>query len=322
MTRKVVSTSPSFGYYVAEPVEFLKSRGFDVVLAPQGKKWSEKDLMEAAREYDAMIVGFEKITAPVLQAAERLRIITKHGAGVDNIDVPIASEKGIVVTSAPGANSDAVADLTIGLFLSLARTIPFADRSVREGKWPRLAGLQLNEKTLGIIGLGQIGKKVAKRASGFDMKVLVYDVVQDQAFAQQSGVRYVPLEELLTQSDFISIHVPLIPSTHRLIGERELGLMKKQAFIVNISRGNIVDEEALHRVLKEGGIRGAALDVFSQEPPVGSPLFSLDNAILTPHMGGYTLEALRDTGMICVRNIVDLFEGKRPQFIVNPEAIK
>jgi D-3-phosphoglycerate dehydrogenase len=322
MSLKAVSTSPTFGYYVAEPVEYLKSRGFEVVLAPQGKKWTEQDLIEAAKQYDAMIVGIEKITAPVVQASKRLRIMTKHGAGVDNIDVKTATAKGIVVTSAPGANSDAVADLTLGLFLSLARTIPFADRSVREGKWPRLAGLQLNEKTLGIIGLGQIGKKVAKRASGFDMKVLVYDVVQDEAFAQGSGIRYVPLEELLTQSDFISIHVPLIPSTHRLIGEKELQLMKKDAFLVNISRGNIVDEEALHRVLKEGRIRGAALDVFSQEPPAGSPLLSLDNVILTPHMGGYTLEALRETGMICVRNIVDLFEGRTPQFVVNPEVMK
>ena len=322
MTYRVVSTSPTFGYYVPEPVEYLKTHGFEVTLAPQGKKWLETDLIEAAKEYDAMIVGVEKITAPVVQAAKRLRIMTKHGAGVDNIDVKTASARGIVVTSAPGANSDAVADLTLGLFLSLARTIPFADRSVREGKWPRLAGLQLNEKTLGIIGLGQIGKKVAKRAKGFDMTVLVYDVVQDEAFASQSGVGYVSLAELLARSDFVSIHVPLLPSTQRLIGEKELRLMKKDAFLVNISRGNIVDEEALYRALKEATIRGAALDVFSQEPPAGSPLFSLDNVILTPHMGGYTLEALRETGMICVRNIVDLFEGKKPQFVVNPEAIK
>jgi D-3-phosphoglycerate dehydrogenase len=279
-------------------------------------------LIEFVRDYDAIIVGIEKITAPVIEASKKLKIIAKHGAGVDNVDVTAASARGIVVTSAPGANSDAVADLTVGLFLSLAREIPFADRSVREGKWPRLAGVQMNEKTLGIIGLGQIGKKVVKRALGFDMKVLVYDVIQDEAFARQTALRYVPLDELLAQSDFISIHVPLMPSTHRLIGERELGILKKQAFIVNISRGNIVDEEALYRSLKEGRIRGAALDVFSQEPPTGSPLLSLDNVILTPHMGGYTLEALRDTGLICVRNILDLFEGKTPQFVINPEVLK
>jgi D-3-phosphoglycerate dehydrogenase len=300
----------------------LKTHGAQIVLAPQGKKMSEEELIEFVRDYDAIIVGIEKITAPVIEASKKLKIITKHGAGVDNVDVTAASARGIVVTSAPGANSDAVADLTLGLFLSLAREIPFADRSVREGKWPRLAGVQMNEKTLGIIGLGQIGKKVVKRALGFDMKVLVYDVIQDEAFARQTALRYVSLDELLAQSDFISIHVPLMPSTQRLIGERELGILKKQAFIVNISRGNIVDEEALYRSLKEGRIRGAALDVFSQEPPAGSPLLSLDNVILTPHMGGYTLEALRDTGLICVRNILDLFEGKTPQFVINPEVLK
>jgi D-3-phosphoglycerate dehydrogenase len=322
MSLKVVSTSPTFGYYATEPLEYLKTHGAQIVLAPQGKKMSEEELIEFVRDYDAIIVGIEKITAPVIEASKKLKIITKHGAGVDNVDVTTASARGIVVTSAPGANSDAVADLTLGLFLSLAREIPFADRSVREGKWPRLAGVQINEKTLGIIGLGQIGKKVVKRALGFDMKVLVYDVIQDEAFARQTALRYVSLDELLAQSDFISIHVPLMPSTHRLIGERELGLLKKQAFIVNISRGNIVDEEALYRSLKEGRIRGAALDVFSQEPPAGSPLLSLDNVILTPHMGGYTLEALRDTGLICVRNILDLFEGKTPQFVINPEVLK
>ena len=322
MNLRAVSTSPTFGYFAAEPVEYLRSRGFDIVLAPQGKKWSEQDLIEATKEYDAMIVGIEKISAPVLQASKKLRIITKHGAGVDNINVEIASAKGIVVTSAPGANSDAVADLTLGLFLSLARTIPFADRSIREGKWPRLAGVELNRKTLGIIGLGQIGKKVAKRGLGFDMSVLVYDVVQDGDFARRSGARYVSLEELLTRSDFVSIHVPLLPATHRLIGERELLLMKEDAFLVNISRGNIVDEEALYEVLKKKRIRGAALDVFSQEPPAGSPLLSLDNVVLTPHMGGYTVEALMETGMICVNNIVDLFEGRSPRFMVNPEVMK
>jgi D-3-phosphoglycerate dehydrogenase len=322
MNLKVVSTSPTFGYYAAEPLEYLKTRGARIVLAPQGKKMSEDELIEFVKDYDAIIVGIEKITAPVIEASKKLKIIAKHGAGVDNVDVKAASARGIVVTSAPGANSDAVADLAMGLFLSLAREIPFADRSVKEGKWPRLAGVQMNEKTLGVIGLGQIGKKVVARALGFNMKILVCDVIRDEAFARQTALRYVSLDELLAQSDFITIHVPLMPSTDRLIGERELGILKKQACIVNLSRGNIVDEEALYRSLKEGRIRGAALDVFSKEPPAGSPLLSLDNVILTPHMGGYTLEALRDTGLICVRNILDLFEGRTPQFVINPEVLK
>ncbi|MFC1958999.1 NAD(P)-dependent oxidoreductase, partial [Chloroflexota bacterium] len=180
----------------------------------------------------------------------------------------------------------------------------------------------LNGKILGIIGLGQIGKKVARRASGFDMKVLAYDVVKDEAFAQKWGITYLSLDELLAESDFLSIHIPLIPSTRGLIGERELRLMKKEAFLLNISRGGIVDEEALYRVLKSVEIGGAALDVFSNEPPKENPLLKLDNVILTPHMGGYTFEALKETGMICVRGIVDVMEGKQPQFVTNPEILK
>lgn len=311
MTYKILSTSPSFGYFAPEPLEHLKNHGCEVELVPQGKKLSEEEIIEKVRETDALIVGVEKITELVIKASKNLKIIAKHGAGVDNIDVEAASSRGIVVINAAGANSDAVADLTIGLFLAIARSIPFADRSVREGSWPRVAGTQFNEKVLGIIGLGQIGKKVAKRASGFDVKIIAYDVVKDEAFAQKWGINYLSLDELLTESDFVSIHIPLGSSTHRLIGEKELRLMKKGAYLVNISRGDIVDEEALYKALKEGVIRGAALDVFSEEPLRESPLFGLDNVILTPHMGGYTYEALKETGMICVRGIVNVLEGRQ-----------
>jgi D-3-phosphoglycerate dehydrogenase len=292
-----------------------------VELIPQGKRISEEELIRSTGEYDAIIVGIEKITKSVIEASKKLKILTKHGAGVDNIDVEAASRRRIVVTSAPGTNSEAVADLTIGLFLALVRSIPFADRSVKEGGWPRMVGVQINGKVLGIIGLGQIGKRVAKRALGFDMRILAYDVFKDEAFARKGGITYVSLNEVLAESDFLSIHVPINPSTRGLIGERELNLIKKEAFLVNISRGDIIDEEALCRFLKEGRIRGAALDVFTQEPPTGSPLLALDNVILTPHMGAYTFEALRETGMVCVRGIVDVLEGREPQFIVNPEVL-
>jgi D-3-phosphoglycerate dehydrogenase len=321
MSLKILSTSPTFGYYVPEPLDYLKTYGCTVDLIPQGKKISQEELIRAIGEYDAAIVGVEKITASIIQASKKLRLIAKHGAGVDNIDVKAASSKGIVVTSAPGTNSDSVADLTMGLFLSLARRIPFADQSVRTGGWPRLVGFQIVQKVLGIIGLGEIGKRVAKRASGFDMKVVAYDVFRDEAFAQQWGITYLSLDELFATSDFISVHIPSIPSTFKMIGERELRRMKKEAFLVNISRGDVLDEEALYRVLKERSIQGAALDVFSSEPPKESPLLALDNVILTPHMGAYTYEALRETGMLCVRGIVDLFEGKRPRFVVNQEVL-
>jgi len=322
MKFKVLSTSPTFGFFVSEPVEYLKSHGCEVDLTPQGKKVTEQDLVNIGGQYDAMIIGLEKVTASVLHASAKLKAVAKHGAGVDNIDVKTATDKKVVVLSAPGTNADAVADLTIGLFLSLARSIPWADRSVKQGGWPRVVGVQMNEKVLGIIGLGLIGKKVAQRATGFGRKILGYDVIKDEEFARKWGVTFVPLEEILKQADFISIHVPLIPSTRRLIGSKELQQMKKDAFLVNISRGDIVDEEALYQALKEKRIRGAALDVFSQEPIGASPLLQLDNLISTPHMGAYTFEALRETGMICVRGIVDVLEGKVPQFAVNPEVLK
>lgn len=320
MNFKVLSTSPTFGYCTREPVDYLVAHGGMVDLLPQGKRPSEDELIKALEGYDAAIVGVEKMTANVIRAAKQLRVIAKHGAGVDNIDVKAATKRGIVVTSAPGTNSEAVADLTFGLFLSLARRIPFADRSVRNGEWPRLVGFELFRKVLGIVGLGEIGKRVAKRARGFDMKVVAYDLVEDRAFAEEWGVTYLPLEELLSQSDFVSIHVPSLPSTRKMIGEKELRRMKKEAFLVNISRGDIVDEEALCRVLQEKRIQGAALDVFSTEPPVGSPLLNLGNVVLTPHMGAYTYEALRETGMICAKGIVDFFEGRRPAQVVNPEV--
>lgn len=322
MSFKLVSTSPSFGYYAMEPIEYLKQHGCEVELVPQGKKMSEDDLVACAAEVDAMVVGIEKITARVIQAGKKLKVIAKHGAGVDNIDMETATKNKIVVTSAPGANSDAVADMTMGLFLALARSLPFADRSVKGGGWPRMAGTQLNKKTLGIIGVGQIGKKVARRAAGFDMKILVYDVVKDEEFAATHGVTYLPLDDVIQSSDFISIHVPLTSTTRNLISTREFGMMKKGAFLVNIARGGIVDETALFPALKEKKISGAALDVFAQEPPTGSPLLSLDNFIATPHMGGYTMEALNETGMICVRNIMDVLAGKKPQFLNNPEVFK
>ena len=323
MTFKILSTSPSFGYFASEPLEYLKSHDCEWELLPQGKKVSQEELVARIKEFDAIVVGMEeKISEPVLDVAAKLKIVAKHGAGVDNIDIPAATKKGIPVVSAAGANSDAVADLTLGLFLSLARTIPFADRSVKEGKWPRLVGVQINGKVLGIIGLGQIGKKVARRSTGFDMKVLAYDVFKDESFAQKSGITYLPLEDVLQQADFVSIHIPLNPSTRHLIGEKQLRMMKKNSVLVNVSRGTIVDEEVLYQALKEGRIRGAALDVFAQEPPGESPLLKLDNFISTPHMAGYTQEALIETGMICVRAIVDVLEGRRPQGVINTEVLK
>jgi len=322
MTIRIWSTSPSFGYFAAGPVNFLKSLGYEVDLVPQGKKLSEEEMIRSVKDYDAIIAGIMPISGPIIKAAPKLRIIAQHGVGVNHIDVKAASEKGIVVTNAPGGNSDAVADLTMGLFISLARRIPYADRLVRNGQWAPIVGNQVSGKVLGIVGLGQIGKKVAQRGVGFNMKVLAYDVFKDYEFAKKWGIQYLSLDDVLAQADYISMHVPLSPETNKLIGERELRLMKKDACLVNVARGTIMDEESLYRVLKEGRIKGAALDVFSNEPPTGNPLLTLDNVIVTPHMGGYTIETLEEVGMICAKNIVEVMNGRPPQFVVNSEVLK
>lgn len=309
MSYEVLSTSPTFGYYVREPVEFLQRHGCEVELVPQGRELSEQKLSELVINFDGIIVGTEKITERVIGTGGRLKVIAKHGAGTDNIDMASAAKRGIAVVSAPGANSDAVADLTMGLLLGVARDVVRADRAVREGNWPRVVGVQLTNKVLGIIGLGQIGKRVAKRAIGFGMRVVAYDILPDHTFAQQFGLSYLPLDSLLTESDFVSVNVSLNAATKQLIGKRELGLMKGDATLISISRGEVIDEEALYHALKEKKIRAAALDVFTIEPLKDSPLTELDNVIVTPHMGGYTFEALRETGMTCARGIVAALQG-------------
>ena len=316
MAYKVVSVSPTFGYYVGTPIDFLKERGCDVELFSRDKKES---LSKHLKDVDAIIVGLEKISRDIIASAPRLKVIAKHGAGVDNIDIPAASERGIAVVTAKGANSDAVADLVIGLILSLARKIPYGDKSIRGKKWERIVGTQVNNKVLGIIGLGNIGKKVASRSKGFEMKILAHDAIRDNDFARSVGIQYVNRNTVLSNADFVTIHLPLNEETRGMIAKPELGMMKPTAYLINTARGGIIDEESLYQCLKEGKIAGAALDVFMEEPPWKSPLLELDNVITTPHMAGYTYEALEATGMISAESILAILQGKACANVINPE---
>jgi D-3-phosphoglycerate dehydrogenase len=319
VSYRIISTSPSFGKLVTEPVEFMRRTGYPIELRPDLK--TEDLLVQNVADVDAMIVGFEPITAKVIAAAKKLRVIAKNGAGVDNIDLAAATKAGVVVTSAAGVNSEAVAELTIALFLSLARAIPAADRQVRTGSWPRLAGAELARKTLGIVGLGQIGRLVAARAAGFDLKILGYDVMPPPDSARKLGIEATSLDRLLAEADYVSLHVPLTEKTRGMIGADQLRRMKPGAFLVNVSRGGIVDEAALYEALKAKAIAGAALDVFVDEPPGASPLSALDNFIATPHMAGYTVEAVTETGMVCARGILDVLAGRKPDTTVNKDVV-
>ncbi|WP_324734780.1 D-2-hydroxyacid dehydrogenase [Thermococcus sp. SY098] len=292
-------------------IELLKNEGFEVVYEEYP---DEERLIELAKDVDAIIVRSKpKVTRNVIEAAEKLKVIGRAGVGLDNIDLEAAKEKGIEVVNSPAASSRSVAELTWALILAVARKVAFADRKMREGTWAKkqCMGIELEGKTIGIIGFGRIGYNVAKIAKGFGMKILLYDVIKNYERAEEVGGKFVELEELLRESDVVTIHVPLLDSTYHLIDEEKLKLMKKNAILINPARGPIVDTEALVKALKEGWIYGAGLDVFEEEPlPKDHPLTKLDNVVLTPHIGASTWEAQERAGVQVVEKVIEILKQK------------
>lgn len=269
-------------------------------------------------DVEGVIVGEYPVTRKVMEASKSLKVISKVGVGVDKIDLTAASEKGIWVTNTPGANADAVADLTFGLMLSIARYIPQTFQLLKEGEWVRYRGRQLWEKTLGIVGLGAIGKKVAFRAKGFSMRILGYDIYKDENFARENNIEFVDLDTLFKESDFITFHIPLIPQTDNLVNKRTLSLMKPTAYLVNLARGGIVNSKDLYQCLKDKKIAGAALDVLVDEPPKkDEPLLSLDNIVITSHIGANTVEGIRNMSIAATENIISTFKDGKPLYPVN-----
>jgi D-3-phosphoglycerate dehydrogenase len=274
-----------------------------------------EELLGELTDADGILVRSADITGKVMEAAPGLKVIGIHGIGVDRVDLEAAEKRGIVVTNTPLANTVAVAEHTFGLILSLIRRIPSSDRLIREGGWKRarLRGKLLMNMTAGIIGLGNIGTKVAKRLRAFEAKVLAYDPYVPLERFEEAGVRSVDLEYLLKESDIVTLHVPLTKFTKHMIGEAELRMMRKEAFIVNTSRGGIIDEEALSLALSDGRISGAALDVFEEEPlKRESPLIQFNNVILTPHAAGSTDESLKRMAETAARDIARVLQGKKP----------
>lgn len=265
-----------------------------------------EELIDCIANYDVLIVrSATKVTREVIEAGDKLKLIVRAGVGMDNIDLKAAKARNVKVLNTPEAPTVSVAELVLGLMLTWARRISQADASMKRGKWEKskLAGTELRGKTLGIIGTGRVGRAVAYRARAFEMKLLAYDVEMNHEFAKKAGVQYVDLETLLQESDYVTLHVPLMPQTEYMIGEREFGLMKPTAVLVNTARGEIVDEAALTKALKEKKIAGACLDVYEREPPEGSPLLELPNVILTPHLGASSKEAQREAAVLAAKKI-------------------
>lgn len=312
MKYKILNTSRSFGRTSRKAPSFLKDNDCQLVETSRPKPLKEEDLLEEIRGIDGLIVGVDKVTARLIEVSDRLKVISKRGVGVDNIDVKAATEKDIVVTNTPSANLNAVAELTIGLMFSLIRGIPRADKCLRDKKWKRIIGDEVEGKILGIIGLGNIGRAVAKKAKGLGMKVLAYDVHQDREFAREQQIEYLPLQELLQKSQIVSLHLPLNSQTRHILNKDNLKSLSEDCYLINTARGELIDENALYELLREGKIRGAALDVFGKEPPFESPLLSLENVVLTSHIGAYTRKAIEKMDMMAARNTLLVLQGKEP----------
>jgi D-3-phosphoglycerate dehydrogenase len=318
---KVLVTARSFRKMQGDHWRVLQEAGYEIVTPEQDQPLKEAEMIPLIGDVEAALVGNDAVTERVIAAARRLKVISKHGVGVDNVDVPAATRAGVIVTNTPGANQVAVAELTVALIMALTRKLAYHDTVVKAGGWSRIIGTELAGKTVGLVGLGRIGREVVLRLKGFRVKFLAHDVYQDTAFAAEHGVQFVTLDELLAEADIVTLHAVLTADTQSLIGEKELARMKPGAYLVNTARGGLVDEQALSRALTENRLAGAGLDVFADEPPKDSPLLQLgDKVLLAPHLGAQTTETVLRMGRMAAENVVQVLKGERPAGVVNPEA--
>jgi len=322
----VFVSSRSFGRLSEEPKKIVEEIA-KVETSTSGRALKEDELTKILPNYDAIIVGDDDVTRKAIESSSRLKVIAKHGAGVDNIDLKAATERGVIVTYIPGLNAESVAEFTFSLILALARRLVDAHVSTKSGKWESrtFIGTELYGKKIGIIGIGAIGNNVARIAKGFGMDILcwTFHPEKHREEAKKYDVKFVDLDTLLRESDVVTIHCMLTPDTEGLIGERELALMKPSAVLINTARGQIVDYKAAYQALKDKKIAGAAFDVYYKEPPGADyPLFQLDNVVFAPHIASYTKDAIINVDLVQARDVVKALRGEKPQFVANPDVLK
>ena len=312
-----------------QPAIDLLKEYCDVEINPEDRVLARQELLDKVKGRDAVLCLLtDAIDAEVFDAAgPQCRIFANYAVGYNNVDVAEATKRGIIITNTPGVLTDATADLAWALLFSVSRRIVESDRFTREGKfvgWGPMMflGRDITGKTLGVIGAGRIGSNFAQKARGFDMKILYTDIKPSAEFEKETGAVFADRETLLRESDFVSIHVPLLPETRHMIGEKEFKLMKKTAVLINTSRGPVIDEKALVKALKEGDIWGAGLDVYENEPELEPGLAELENVVILPHVASATIETRTNMGLIAVRNIIACIKGEKPQTCVNPEVLK
>jgi phosphoglycerate dehydrogenase-like enzyme len=279
------------------------------------------ELIPLVGDVDGWIAGLDEITRSVIAAAPRLKVIARYGVGTEQVDLEAARERGIVVTNTPGANADAVAELTIAFVLALARRITAAERSARAGIWSPVRGLTVAGRSIGLVGLGAVGRAVAIRARALGCRVLAREPAPDTEFAASHGIELVELDELLSRADFVSLHVPLLPETRGMVNEAFLERMKPGSFLINTARGELIDESALVQAVTSGHLAGVALDTLAQEPPpTDAPLLHLDTVIVTPHIGAHTDGATNAMGRAALRDCLAVLAGRSPEYPVLPTA--
>jgi phosphoglycerate dehydrogenase-like enzyme len=325
-TRRVLVAIPWLTDRAQPALERLHGAGFDLVYSDTGRTLREEELISHLRDdLFATIASGEPYNERVFAAAPNLKVVARMGVGYDQVDVAAATRHGVAVAMAFGTNHEAVADHAFALIAALGcQLFPYHDK-VMAGRWGGSIHASHWQSTVGIVGLGRIGRAVARRCKGFEMRVLAYDTAKDEAYAKANGIEYVPLERLLAESDFVSVHTPHDAATDKIINRERLALMKRSAYLVNTSRGGTVDEAALIEALREGQIAGAGLDVFEIEPlPADSPLRELKNVILSPHSAGSNRRSVADMLERCALNIIAIGEGRDPgdQYVLNPEVLR
>jgi phosphoglycerate dehydrogenase-like enzyme len=304
-----------------EFVDGLRRAGFELVYPPGSAQLTEEELLQQLPGVTASVAGSEPYTRRVIKAAPSLRVIARVGVGFDAVDLQAATDHGVAVATTPGANHDGVAEHTFALMLALAKELVPQHLGTRAGKWPRHSILPLRGRVLGMAGLGRIGKAVALRGECFGMRLLSYEPHPDLAFVRQHGVTLVPFDRLLAESDYLTLHLPLVPESRHLMNRRTLAQMKPTAFLINTARGGLVCEEDLLEALRGGRLAGAGLDVFESEPVCPNPLLQFDNVVVTPHNAGGDLQARNDMALAAARAVIALSRGEWPaEQIVNPQV--
>ena len=318
MTGKVLVTVTNYSVNCAKAKKMLEECGFEVIEYKLGRPFTFDEIKEAVHEVVAVIAGADIWNEDVFKIAPNLKVISRFGVGVDNIDLDKARQYGIKVTNAKGMNANAVAELTVGLVLGAIRNLPYLNDSLRKGNWDRFIGRDLKGKNVGLLGFGAIAQGVAKMLKGFDVNVYAFDKYPNLEKAKELCVYMISMEDILKRCDIVSMHLPSLKETYHIMGNKQFAAMKDGAYFINTARGALVDEKALYDALKTGKLAAAAIDVYEEEPAqTTNPLFRLDNIICTPHTAAETFETYTTVSLVTVQAIIDVINGKTPKNFLN-----